>query len=1017
MKKLLTFLALGAVSLLQAETFTLSPDGQRNWKSPLYEIPASRPPMQIHYKTTTTGQIGHGVMLQWYDKEGRHLGSFMPRPPFHYPVDELFNKPIERVQTVLPFAYPADAAKVQLTISTYDFQKSLPKTGKPGKTAFADPEIRWVRRVVAEQALNWFDMTGPVAFRADLPEGAVGVRGIVKNSDGKKVADITVKGNRWVWEKSQPGFYTVQFFFIGKDGGRSPVEESFYLTTHFYEEGMPVRYQSEKTFTRNIQNFAVTEKRDRPDREHPFGLNVGRENVHSGYFTSIADSLAVSRLCGTNSFIRWHAANWDRIEAKKRGEYDWSEVDSYFAKVKAGGYDESRILLNTFGTPRWNSPKPENTAIWFSRYCFFAPKDLSAWGDYLKAFAKRYPKIRLWELWNEPHLPGGSVFWQESSPEQFVELMKVGYEALKSVNPENIVIQGGIGRRYIPFYDAETKLGVQRYYDLLGTHCVYSYEQFEEVNRKYNAPKRGYIETEWHTTLYNCNAPVLPTEEDLCFRMILQLAQMLNMNVERIAAFNPFTGNHLPETARYFAKAGGIQQVSGLFRSVPFKEPRLPALALRTATDRFAGKVKPLGACYFGDGIQQAAFFASDRGNVAFFWSQDGKGKLTLTSEAAALLKGRTVLDWEGRKVSPENLLARRVYFVLDADPAILKLGKPMKEISPKPRLPELEKFVSGKYAPLANPEWNEVKTYVSANGKPKAEGFSARFAADLNANGLDLVAEVKDAAHRPDCKELMLWEADSLQFSIDSVGKGDFSDVIEYAVGKNGVIFKAKAPVLNGDIPADYSEAGVPLKKSRAEISRKDGATVYRIHVSNGDLYPFVRRENQPLRFSLLVNNNDGAGREGWLEWSTGIGGIKAAHRFGTLHPKASKPEGKFSQPRIFQSGTLTKKDGVIRLESVAGNEKKGAAGISCSVLGCTPGSKYRVTFLARGKGNLEGMVWGHVLKRTNISRLPLSSEWREFSADIEVPETETSLALAVFFWHQTDVHFELKDLKIKEK
>ena len=61
--------------------------------------------------------------------------------------------------------------------------------------------------------------------------------------------------------------------------------------------------------------------------------------------------------------------------------------------------------------------------------------------------------------------------------------------------------------------------------------------------------------------------------------------------------------------------------------------------------------------------------------------------------------------------------------------------------------------------------------------------------------------------------------------------------------------------------------------------------------------------------------------------------------------------------------------------------------------------------------------MVWGHALKRTNISRLPLSSEWREFSADIEVPETETSLALAVFFWHQTDVHFELKDLKIKEK
>ncbi len=1014
MKKLLTLLALGAASLLQAETFTLSPDGQNNWKSPLYEIPASRPPMQVHYTTTTTGQIGHNVMLQWYDKEGRYLGSFMPRPPFHYPVDELFNKPIERVQTVLPFAYPENAVKARLTISTGDFQKRFPKAGKPGKTIFEDPEIRWIHRVVSEKSLNWFDMTGPVVFNADLPEGAVGVRGIVKNSDGVNVADITVKGKRWVWEKPQIGFYSVQFFFIGKDGKQSPVEESFYQTYHHKEEGMPVRYQLGGKFTRKEQCFAVTATRERSDREHPFGTHADLESEHDPYFVPMSDALTVSHLCGINSFVRWHMARWDVIE-KERGKYDWKTVDDYFAKVKKGGYDEKRILLNTFHTPRWNSPHPERIAVFYQRYSFYAPKDISAWGDYLKAFAKRYPKIRLWELWNEPHLPGGSVFWRESSPEQFVELMKTGYEALKSVNPENVVIQGGIGMRYIPFYDAETKLGVQRYYDLLGTHCVNSHDPFEEVNRKYNAPKRGYFETEWHANLYNCNVPVLPTEEDLCFRMVLQLAQMLNMNVEHITVFNPFTGAKVPESARYFLKFGGIQQVTGLFRSVPYKEPRLTALALRTAVDRFAGKVAPLGACYFGDGSQQAAFFKSDRGTVAFFWSQDGKGKLKLTSEAAALLKGRTVLDWEGRKVSPENLLARRVYFVLDADPAILKRGKALKEISPKPRLPELEKFVSGKYAPLANPEWNEVKAYAAASRNAKKADFSARFAADLNANGFDLAVEVKDAVHHPDCKDLRVWEADSVQFAIDSVGKGDNADVIEFAAGKNGVVFKAKAPVLNGDIPADYSEAGVPLKNSRAEITRKGNTTVYRIHVSNGDLYPFVRRENQPLRFSLLVNNNDGAGREGWLEWSTGIGGVKAAHRFGTLHPKASKPEGKFSQPRIFQSGKLTKKDGVILLESIAGKDGKGS-GIACSVFDYTPGAKYRISFLARGKGNLEGMVWGRSLKRTNIKRLPLSSEWREFSVEIEVPETETNLTLAVFFWNQQDVYFELKDLKIKE-
>lgn len=994
--------------LLHGESFTLSPSGERQWRSPLYKIPDGRPPMRIRMRTVTTGPVQHHIRLQWFDGSGKSIGTFLSRPPFHYPVEELLNKPVDWAQTVLPLFYPVNAEKVQIVIDTADFRNRFPNLPEPGKTTFEQPEINWLYRVCAEKPLNWFDMTGPVAFSANLPQDVVGLRGIVLNSDGEKVADISCKGARWLWENALPGFYQVKFFYLGKDGKQIPVTEKFYAMSHITPNGAPVQLKKTAVFQRDFQNFAVTEKRERTDRNHPFGANVGTPREHDPHFTSLQDAFAAINLCGLNSFIRWHHAPWDKIEAE-RGKYDWRIADHFLQEAENNGFPQNRVIFNTFGTPRWNSPKPRNSA-WITSYRFFAPLELKPWGEYLKACSKRYPEIRMWELWNEPHLPGGSIFWQESSPKQFTDLMKTGYEALKSVNPANIVIHGGIGMRYMPFYDAETKLGVQKYYDRQGTHCVYSHEPFFAINRKYGAPDRKFIETEWHANLYNCSAPVLPTEESLCFRMLLQLAQMLNINVEQIAAFNLFTGIKMPETAKFFAADGGIQQVTGLFRSVPFKEPRLSALALRVATERFSGKIKPLGARYFGDGDQQIALFESSAGKVAFFWSQSGSGPLIPEREVDAQLRTRTVLDWEGRKVRTGQLRKRRVYFILAPDPAILNSGHLLKEISPRPLLPVLDKSVQGTYAPFSAPVRLPVKQYTSCNGKPEKPGFSASFAASFASDGLRLEVEVNDAVHHPECKGKKVWEADSIQFAVDATGKGDNADILEFAVGKNGLIYKVRTPVLNGDLPSDYSEAGVPLRSSRVEISRRGETTLYRIHVSPGDLYPFIFRNGQAVRFALLVNNNDGSGREGYLEWGSGIGGIKAPHLFGTLYRNAENPVAGFGKWRIFQNGNLTAGD-PLRLESIPGKEDK-ASGIVCPVREFTPGARYRIAFRARGRGRLQAMVFGNVQKRVNFPGGELSPEWRNFSLAVEIPENETALNLAVFFWKEKNVSFELTGL-----
>jgi len=58
----------------------------------------------------------------------------------------------------------------------------------------------------------------------------------------------------------------------------------------------------------------------------------------------------------------------------------------------------------------------------------------------------------------------------------------------------------------------------------------------------------------------------------------------------------------------------------------------------------------------------------------------------------------------------------------------------------------------------------------------------------------------------------------------------------------------------------------------------------LYKVHVDWSEFYPFSFDEKKPLRFSLVVNNNDGNGRLGWLEWGEGIAGEKNASLFGKI-------------------------------------------------------------------------------------------------------------------------------------
>lgn len=96
-------------------------------------------------------------------------------------------------------------------------------------------------------------------------------------------------------------------------------------------------------------------------------------------------------------------------------------------------------LLVTLGqTPTWCAAKPYRYSPYGKKDSTTRPpKDIKYWEDYIRTIATKYKgKIKYWELWNEPDL-----YWFYSGTiKEMVNLYKVAYAIIKSINPESIVL-------------------------------------------------------------------------------------------------------------------------------------------------------------------------------------------------------------------------------------------------------------------------------------------------------------------------------------------------------------------------------------------------------------------------------------------------------------------------------------------------------------------------------------------------------------------------------------------------
>ncbi len=126
---------------------------------------------------------------------------------------------------------------------------------------------------------------------------------------------------------------------------------------------------------------------------------------------------------------------WDHF-SPARGEMDWSGYDPVMEAAEAQGL---KMLLSVVGAPVWSrsyfDDNPEAAP----------PDDLTLYAEFLGDLVERYPgRIHAIEVWNEQNLDREWDTAEGVNAARYVEMLRLSYQAIKSRDPNIIVISGAL---------------------------------------------------------------------------------------------------------------------------------------------------------------------------------------------------------------------------------------------------------------------------------------------------------------------------------------------------------------------------------------------------------------------------------------------------------------------------------------------------------------------------------------------------------------------------------------------
>jgi hypothetical protein len=170
--------------------------------------------------------------------------------------------------------------------------------------------------------------------------------------------------------------------------------------------------------------------------------------------------------------FRWvkQMFQWDFIEGKGKGQFEWGEPDRIVEAVQKNGLF---LIARLDVAPMWARGAGADPKL------HGPPAKMSDYGDFAGAVAARYKgRIQAYQLWNEANL---AREWNGKAPsaKEYTEMLKVAYEAIKKADPDAIVINGGLSPTTagLPLAIPDSQFlremyaaGAGKYFDMLGVH-------------------------------------------------------------------------------------------------------------------------------------------------------------------------------------------------------------------------------------------------------------------------------------------------------------------------------------------------------------------------------------------------------------------------------------------------------------------------------------------------------------------------------------------------------------------
>lgn len=173
------------------------------------------------------------------------------------------------------------------------------------------------------------------------------------------------------------------------------------------------------------------------------------------------------------TWVRWDM-DWSVIQPSNAATYNWKGPD--LVAATAAKYGIHSLAIITYA-PQWALDSSKSCTV--SQHC--PPQYPAVFARFAATSAARYKGvIDTWEIWNEPNLNG--AWAAAANGAGYAAYLKASYTAIKQVNPDAVVLTGGLaaaadeGNNTSPttFISTLYASGAQNYFDAIALH-PYSY--------------------------------------------------------------------------------------------------------------------------------------------------------------------------------------------------------------------------------------------------------------------------------------------------------------------------------------------------------------------------------------------------------------------------------------------------------------------------------------------------------------------------------------------------------------